>query len=81
MRIDEKLLIAQIKKSISENVASEDREAFAECIKYRLEDMIFLSDIDVEDKYGELLSYLMDMIDEADATEGINRHLIAAALP
>jgi len=43
--------------------------------------MIFLSDIDIEDKYGELLSYLMDMITTADETEGINLHLIAAALP
>lgn len=78
--MNEKELIALITSSIDQNVASEDRAAFADSIKVRLEGMIFLSDIDIEKKYGDLLHQLLDKVTEADETEGINPHLIAAGV-
>ena len=78
--MNEKELIALITSSIDQNVAAEDRAAFADSIKVRLEGMIFLSDIDIEKKYGDLLHQLLDKVTEADETEGINPHLIAAGV-
>lgn len=78
--MNEKELIALITSSIDQNVAAVDRAAFADTLKCHLEGMIFLSDIDIEKKYGDLLHQLLDKLTEADETEGINPHLIAAGV-
>ncbi len=78
--MNEKELIALITTSMDQNVAAEDRAAFADSIKARLEEIIFPSDIDIEKKYGDLLHQLLDKVTEADETEGINPHLIAAGV-
>ena len=78
--MNEKELIALITSSIDQNVAAEDRAAFADSINKRLEGIIFPSDIDIEKKYGDLLHQLLDKVTEANKTEGINPHLIAAGV-
>lgn len=78
--MNEKELIALITSSIDQNVAPEDRAAFVDTLKCNLEGMIFPSDIDIEKKYGDLLHQLQDKVTEADETEGINPHLIAAGV-
>ena len=78
--MNEKELIALITSSIDQNVAAEDRAAFADSIKAKLEEIIFPSNIDIEKKYGDLLHQLLDKVTEAKETEGINPHLIAAGV-
>lgn len=76
----EPALIEYIKKMVNEQVAPEDQKDFVDTLKCNLEGMIFLSDIDIEKKYGDLLHQLLDKVTEADETEGINPHLIAAGV-
>ena len=80
MRLTEPVLIEYIKRMVNERVALEDRKAFVESLNARLEGKVFLSDIDIEKKYGDLLHQLLDKVTEADETEGINPHLIAAGV-
>lgn len=80
MRLTEPLLIEYIKSMVNEHVASEDRKAFVESLNARLDGNIFLSDIEIERKYADLLSILIHDVEYADETEGINTHLISALL-
>lgn len=80
MRISEPLLADYIKNSVNEQVDSKDRKAFVDSLTARLEGQIFLSDIDIEEKYGELLHILLHDVEYADETEGINLHLLSALL-
>lgn len=80
MRLSEPLLIEYIKKMVNERVAPEDRKAFVESLNARLEGTVFLSVIDIEQKYRDILDMLLNDIVFADETEGINIHLISATL-
>lgn len=80
MRITETDLIEYIKKMVNEQVAPEDRKAFIESLTARLDGKIFLSDIDIEKKYADLLATLIHDVEFADETEGINTHLIVAGI-
>jgi len=80
MRLTEPVLIEYVKKMVNERVAPEDRKAFVESLNARLDGKIFLSDIDIEQKYGDTLYTLIHDIEYADETEGINIHLITAAI-
>ena len=80
MRLTQPVLIEYIKKMINERVAMEDQQAFAESLASRLDGNIFLSDIDIEKKYGDLLTTILHDVNYADETEGINPHLIAASI-
>lgn len=80
MRLTEPLLFEYIKRIVNEHVAPEDRKAFVESLNARLDGKIFLSDIDIEQKYGDTLYTLIHDIEYADETEGINKHLITAGI-
>lgn len=80
MRLTEPVLIEYVKKMVNEHVAPEDRKAFVESLNARLEGKVFLSDIDIEKKYADLLATLIHDVEYADETEGINKHLIAAGV-
>ena len=80
MRLTEPVLIEYTKKMVNERVAPEDRKAFVESLNARLEGKVFLSDIDIEKKYGDTLYTLIHDIEYADETEGINIHLITAGI-
>lgn len=80
MRLTEPVLIEYIKKMVNERLAPEDRKAFVESLNARLDGKIFLSDIDIEQKYGDTLYTLIHDIEYADETEGINIHLITAGI-
>ncbi len=80
MRLTEPVLIEYIKKMVNEHVAPEDRKAFVESLNARLEGKVFLSDIDIEKKYADLLATLIHDVEYAYETEGINPHLIAAGV-
>ena len=73
-------MIEYIKKMINERVAPEDRKAFVESLTARLDGKIFLSDIDIEKKYADLLETLIHDVEYADETEGVNIHLITAGV-
>lgn len=76
MRLTEPVLIEYIKRMVNEHVAPEDRKAFVESLNARLEGKVFLSDIDIEKKYADLLATLIHDVEYADETEGVNIHLI-----
>jgi hypothetical protein len=78
MTLTEPVLIEYIKKMVNEHVAPEDRKAFVESLNARLDGKSFLSDIDIEQKYADLLATLIHDIEYADETDGINIHLITA---
>ena len=80
MRLTEPVLIEYTKKMVNERVAPEDRKAFVESLTARLDGKIFLSDIDIEKKYADLLATLIHDVEFADETEGINTHLIVAGI-
>lgn len=80
MRLTEPVLIEYVKKMVNERVAQEDRKAFVESLNARLEGKVFLSDIDIEKKYADLLATLIHDVEFADETEGINTHLIVAGI-
>ena len=80
MTITEPDLIEYLKKMVNEHVAPEDRKAFVESLNARLDGKIFLSDIDIEQKYADLLATLIHDVEYADETEGINIHLITAGI-
>lgn len=80
MRLTEPVLIEYIKKMVNERVAPEDRKAFVESLNARLEGKVFLSDIDIEKKYADLLDILIHDVSYADEIEGINIHLITAGI-
>ena len=79
MRLTEPVLIDYIKKMVNEHIAPDDRKAFVESLNARLDGKIFLSDIDIEKKYADILATLIHDVEYADETEGINIHLITAA--
>jgi hypothetical protein len=80
MRLTEPVLIEYVKKMVNERIAPEDRKAFVESLNARLDGKIFLSDIDIEQKYGDTLYTLIHDIEYADETEGVNTHLIVAGI-
>jgi len=80
MTITEPDLIEYLKKMVNEHVAPEDRKAFVESLNARLDGKIFLSDIDIEKKYADLLATLIHDVEYADETEGVNIHLITAGI-
>lgn len=80
MRLTEPVLIEYIKRMVNEHVAPEDRKAFVESLNARLEGKVFLSDIDIEKKYADLLATLIHDVEYADETEGVNIHLITAGV-
>ena len=80
MRLTEPVLIEYVKKMVNERVAPEDQKAFVESLNARLDGKIFLSDIDIEQKYADLLATLIHDIEYADETEGVNIHLITAGI-
>lgn len=80
MRLTEPVLIEYVNKMVNERVAPEDRKAFVESLTARLDGKIFLSDIDIEGEYGDLLDILIHDVSYADETEGINIHLITAGI-
>ena len=80
MRLTEPVLIEYIKKMVNEHVAPEDRKAFVESLNAQLDGKIFLSDIDIETKYADLLATLIHDVEYADKTEGVNIHLITAGV-
>ena len=80
MRLTEPVLIEYVKKMVNERVAPEDRKAFVESLNARLDGKIFLSDIDIEKKYADLLATLIHDVEYADETEGVNIHLITAGV-
>lgn len=80
MRLTEPVLIEYVKKMVNERVAPEDRKAFVESLNARLEGKVFLSDIDIENKYADLLATLIHDVEHADETEGVNIHLITAGV-
>lgn len=80
MRLTEPVMIEYVKKMVNERVAPEDRKAFVESLNARLEGKVFLSDIDIEKKYADLLATLIHDVEYADETEGVNIHLITAGI-
>ena len=80
MRLTEPVLIEYVKKMVNEHVAPEDRKAFVDSLNARLEGKVFLSDIDIEKKYADLLATLIHDVEYADETEGVNTHLITAGV-
>jgi len=80
MTITEPDLIEYLKKMVNEHVDAADRKAFVESLNARLEGKVFLSDIDIEKKYADLLATLIHDVEYADETEGINIHLITAGI-
>lgn len=80
MTLTEPVLIEYVKKMVKERVAPEDRKAFVESLNARLEEKVFLSDIDIEKKYGDTLYTLIHDIEYANETEGINIHSITVGI-
>ena len=80
MRLTEPVLIEYVKKMINKHVAEKDRRAFVESLTARLEEKVFLSDIDTEKKYADLLATLIHDVEFAKETEGINTNLLVTGI-
>ena len=80
MTLDEKVLGKYIKDMINKHVAEKDRRAFVESLTALLEEKVFLSDIDIEKKYADLLATLIHDVEFAKETEGINTNLLVAGI-
>lgn len=78
--ITEKDLTIRIKNIVNEQVTPEDQSAFIESLKRKLNGVVYPTDKPIVEKYDALLTHIVDTINEADETEGINVNLIAASL-
>ena len=72
MTLDEKVLGKYIKDMINKRVAEEDRRAFVQSLIARIDGQVFLSDIDIEKQYGDVLYTILHDIDYADSRHGVN---------
>ena len=72
MTLDEKVLGKYIKDMINKRVAEEDRRAFVQSLIARIDEQAFLSDIEIENQYGDVLCTILHYIDYADSRHGVN---------
>lgn len=72
MTLDEIVLGKYIKDMINKRVAEEDRRAFVQSLIARIDGQAFLSDIDIENQYGDVLYTILHDIDYADSRHGVN---------
>lgn len=72
MTLDEKVLGKYIKDMINKRVAEEDRRAFVQSLIARIDGQTFLSDIDIENQYGDVLYTILHDIDYANSRHGVN---------
>lgn len=79
MTMNTKDVINYINAQINENVAPEDRKEFIECISKKLEKIVRPEE-PMEAKYEYLLTHLLDVVNQANETEGVNPNLISASL-
>lgn len=73
-------MINVIKKAVNEQVAPKDQNLFIECLTKKLEGTIYPYYTDVVTKYGDILNLLINYVEDANATEGININYLCAIL-